>query len=68
MRYRVGMVQQVWEECTVYIEADTPEQAEQKALDLALNGNVEWRFLEANETPEAVAVDAEGSIAKMAVD
>jgi hypothetical protein len=68
MRYRVGIVQQVWEECTIYVDAKTPEEAETKALKIALHGDAKWQFLEANETPEAVAVEAEGSIAKLAID
>lgn len=55
--YRVGLMQQVWEECTVTIEADTPEKAEALAIKMALDGDVEWQFCEANEPPQIGGIE-----------
>jgi len=55
MKYRVGLTQRVIEEATVEVEANSAQEAEDKALAKALSGDIEWRFLEANETPEISA-------------
>ena len=47
MKYAIGIIQRVYEETTIYVEADSPEGAEEKALACAADGRVsEWRFLE----------------------
>lgn len=59
MKYRIGVVQRVYEETTIEIEADNPEQAEEKASAALNAGNAEWRFLECdNHCPyEFVSID-----------
>lgn len=55
--YRVGLMQQIWEECTVTIEADTPEKAEELAIKMVFDGDVEWQFCEANEPPQIGGIE-----------
>jgi hypothetical protein len=59
MKYRIGLVQTVVEEATVSVEAATAEEAERVALAAANSGNVEWRFLSAEDPVEIVSVDKE---------
>ena len=52
-RYRVDLSQTVYESCTVYVEADSPEEAEAEAMVLSVDR--EWRFDEVHGR-EAIAV------------
>ena len=56
-RYRVWMTQRVTEEATVYVEADSREQAQRRAIELANHGQVAWDFLGAPDPVEVVTVD-----------
>lgn len=55
-RFRIGLVQTVVEEATVFVEADSFEEAEQRAIAQANAGEVEWRFLDVTEPVEVVSV------------
>lgn len=55
--YRVGLVQKVWEEADVYVDAPNKSVAEQRATELANEGGVKWSFLEAPELVEVVSVE-----------
>ena len=58
--YSVGIVQRVWEETTVVIEASSKEEAERLAMERVEAGSVEWRFLECDDdmAREVVSVTA----------
>lgn len=57
MKYRVGLIQTVVEESTLFIEAPSREEAERLAIAKANEGEVEWAFLEAPEPVAVVTVD-----------
>lgn len=64
-RYRVGLTQKVIEECTVYVEVDSPDEAEAEALKYAESGDLEWRFLEAIcSFPKVVSIELCNTIEK----
>lgn len=56
-KYRVGLIQTVVEESTVFIDAPDREEAERLALAKANEGEVEWEFLEAPDPVRVVTVD-----------
>ena len=56
-KYRIGLIQTVYEETTVTVEADNPEAAERLALEQAYAGAVEWRFMQASEPIAVATVD-----------
>jgi len=58
-KFRFGLTQTVIEGATVYIDALTQEAAEELVLGKAMQGDVEWRFLEAQGDVEIVTVDKE---------
>ena len=49
MKFQIGLIQQAHEEATVTVEADTREEAYDKAMKLVEEGKVEWNFLETVE-------------------
>ena len=55
--YRIGLTQTIYEECTVYVEADTREQAEQLAVKKAKLEDVHWSFMEAVGDIEIATLD-----------
>ena len=58
-KYRIGIVQQVWEEATIDIDADTQEEAETKAMEKIKEGGIEWRFLDVSADDGAEIVSCE---------
>lgn len=54
--FAVGLTQMVAEECTVTVEAANAAEAEEKALALAYEGNVEWSFLQAGDGIDVASV------------
>ena len=58
-RWKVDLVQTVYESCTVYVEAETEERAEELALEHSVE--IEWRFDEVNhrEVISAQPTDAQ---------
>ena len=56
--YRVDLVQTVIEETTVYIEANSEEDAATRGLDKAMHdaSEVRWDFCDAKDDPEVIAV------------
>lgn len=60
-RYVVVMMQRVWEEATVYVDAAGESEAEEKARALTNAGKVEWSFLEADDSVEVVTVNKQPS-------
>src|SRR4051812_44286008 len=59
-KYRLGLIQTVVEGATVFVEAGDPEEAERLAIEMVNAGNVEWRFLQAEEDGTGVvSVDLE---------
>lgn len=56
-KYRVGLVQTVTEGATLYIEADSFDEAERLAFEQANAGTVEWQFLDTFEPVEIVTLD-----------
>lgn len=61
MKYRIGLTQMVVEEATVYVEADSAEEAEAKAIRLASDGetDIRWTFLiTLDDGPSVASTDA----------
>ena len=54
MKYRIDLTQTVTEGCTVYVEAEDQDAAENAALQLAVDGAVEWKFVEVEQEAEVI--------------
>jgi hypothetical protein len=59
MKFKVGLVQSVTEGLTIYVEANSREEAEKLALEQANAGQGDWRFLDTEGEVEVVSVDQE---------
>jgi hypothetical protein len=59
MKYRITLVQTIYEGATLDIEADTQRAAEEIAQRMADEGSpaVEWKFAEAQGDPEITSVE-----------
>jgi len=55
-KFKVSLMQKVWEECDVIVAADTPAQAEEKARHMALHDGVDWKVTEAEENSVEVLI------------
>ena len=58
MMYRVDLVQTVIEETTVYVEANTHDEAEVLALQHCFDDGVKWNYCDTKDDPEVIAVEA----------
>jgi hypothetical protein len=57
MKYRIDITQTVTEGCTVFVEADCQEEAEDAALELAKGNTVEFRFIDTIDDMEIINVE-----------
>jgi hypothetical protein len=57
MKYRIDLVQTVTEGATVFVEADSQEEAEDAALELAKGNTVEFRFIDSVDDMEIIGVE-----------
>ncbi|HKV66431.1 MAG TPA: hypothetical protein VJN66_08630 [Rhodanobacteraceae bacterium] len=57
MKYRIDLTQSVTEGCTVYVEAQDQDAAENAALQMAIDGTVEWKFVEVEQEAEILGVE-----------
>ncbi len=59
-KFRIGLVQTVTEEATLFIEAESREEAEEMAVRKAYEGEIKWSFLEAADPVSVVTADLVG--------
>lgn len=59
MKYRIDLTQTVTEGATVYVEADTEEEAEAQVLDMLDDGDgsIEWKFVEVEQDAEIIGLE-----------
>lgn len=57
--FKVGLLQKVWEETTIQVDAATREEAEEKALEVARDSfDGLWNFLEnVSDAPDVISVE-----------
>ena len=61
MKYKVGLTQLMSEEATIYVEAESSDDAERLALEKAAQIDFTgWRFLMTNGPPDVVSVEEVG--------
>lgn len=58
MKYRVTVSQTVVEEAIVEVEAENEQQAERRAIDIAIYDDVEWSFADAQGDYEVTEINA----------
>ena len=61
-KYRVDLVQTVYEGATLYVDADSEEQAGALALEHAYDDGVQWRFTESVGNADIINIELERKI------